>query len=61
MADAVSAVGADLVILPVSVSRPSLFDRVRGNTLAAFREALPVPVVVADHSGICVDAPVPAG
>jgi hypothetical protein len=61
MADAVSAVGADLVILPASVSRPSLFDRVRGNTLAGFREALSVPVVVADRSGVSIDATIPAG
>lgn len=56
MADAVSAVGADLVILPASVSRPSLFDRVRGNTLAGFREALSVPVEIADRSGVTIDA-----
>jgi hypothetical protein len=61
MADAVSAVGADLVILPASVSRPSLFDRVRGNTLAGFREALSVPVAVADRSGVSTEATVPAG
>jgi hypothetical protein len=61
MADAVSAVGADLVILPTSVSRPSLFDRVRGNTLDGFREALAVPVAVADRSGISTDVTVPAG
>lgn len=61
MADAVSAVGADLVVLPASSSRPSLFDRVRGNTLDGFREALAVPVVVADQGGIWADATVPAG
>lgn len=61
MADAVSAVGADLVILPTSVSRPSLFDRVRGNTLDGFREALAVPVAVADQSGVLTVATVPAG
>jgi hypothetical protein len=61
MADAVSDVGADLVIMPASVARPSLLDRVRGNTLAGFREALSVPVAVADRSGISTDATVSAG
>lgn len=61
MADAVSALAADLVILPTSVSHPSLFDRVRGNTLAGFREALSVPVAVADQRGVSTDATVRAG
>ena len=61
MADAVSAVGADIVVLPTSVANPSLFDRVRGNTLAGFREALSVPVIVADRSGVTADATVAVG
>lgn len=61
MVEAVAAVGADLVIMPAAASRPSLFDRVRGNTLAGFREALSVPVAVADESGVSTEATVPAG
>jgi nucleotide-binding universal stress UspA family protein len=37
----------DLVVLPASMERPSLVDRVRGNTVERFRAALPVPVLVA--------------
>ncbi len=61
MDDAVSAIGADLVILPAPASRPSLLDRVRGNTLAGFREVLSVPVAVADRSGVSADVTIPAG
>jgi hypothetical protein len=61
MADAVSTFGADLVILPASVSKPSLFDRVRGNTLDGFRAALSIPVVVADRNGVASASPAAAG
>ena len=61
MTEAVEAVGADLVVLPASVSQPSLFDRVRGNTLTGFRDALSVPVTVADQRGVSAEATAPAG
>lgn len=47
MAEAVERFGVDLVVLPSSMERPSLVDRVRGNTADRFRESLPVPVLVA--------------
>jgi hypothetical protein len=47
MSEAVERFAVDLVVLPASMERPSLVDRVRGNTVERFRAALPVPVLVA--------------
>ncbi len=52
MVEAVERFGADLVILPTSAAEPTLFDRVRGNTLERFRSALTVEVALADASGV---------
>jgi hypothetical protein len=58
MADAVERFGADLVILPSSLERPSLIDRVRGNTLERFRAGVPTQVAIAGPQGVEL---VPAG
>lgn len=52
MAEAVSRFGADAVVLPMSLLSPSLFDRVRGNTIDRFRASLPVELLVADEDGV---------
>ena len=52
MADAVERFGAELVILPAALERPSLLDRVRGNSLERFRTALAVEVVAASPDGV---------
>lgn len=47
MAEAIRRFGVDAVVLPDSISRPSLVDRVSGNTIDRFRDRLSVPVVIA--------------
>lgn len=52
MAEAIDRFGVDVVILPASMSAPSLVDRVRGNTLDRFRSALAVDILVGDAGGV---------
>ncbi|MCV0402337.1 MAG: hypothetical protein K5924_01370 [Chloroflexi bacterium] len=52
MAEAVSTFGADAVVLPSSLSNPSLLDRVRGNSIERFRSSLSVEVLVGDAHGV---------
>lgn len=52
MADAVRRFDAELVILPAALARPSLIDRVRGNTLDRFIHELPVEVAAATSAGV---------
>lgn len=54
MAEAVRRFGANLVILPAALQRPSLLDRVRGNTLDRFRSELAVEVATASRAGVAV-------
>ncbi len=52
MAEAVDRFGAEAVVLPSSLASPSLFDRVRGNSIDRFRAALSVDVLIADAGGV---------
>ncbi len=48
MAEAIERFDVSVVILPGSMSQPSLINRVRRNTAERFREALDATVIVAD-------------
>lgn len=52
MAEAVDACEADTIILPSSIERPSLVDRVSGNTLDRIRKALTVSIAIGDQDGV---------
>lgn len=51
MRDAVDRYTPDVVFLPAHIASPSLFDRVRGNTLRALMSAIDAPVRLVDDDG----------
>ena len=51
LAAACEVLDAERVVLPSALATPSLIDRVRGHTLAAFRRRVPARITLADLDG----------
>lgn len=51
MADAVERFDVGVVALPADVAEPTLIDRVRGNSLTAFRSRIDTPILLVHDSG----------
>ncbi len=51
LAAACEVLDAERVVLPATLAAPSLIDRVRGHTLAAFRRRVPARISLADLDG----------
>ena len=56
MRDAIARHTPDAVFLPAHLARPSLLDRVRGNTLTAIAKVVDVPIRLVDEAGTVVSA-----
>lgn len=57
MRDAFDRYAPDTVFLPAHIANPSLYDRVRGNTLRSLTSAIDAPVRLVDHEGGVEPAP----
>lgn len=57
MRDAVSRYTPDVVFLPAHIAKPSLYDRVRGNTLRSLQSAIDGPIRLVDRDGGVEAAP----
>ena len=51
LAAACELLDAERVVLPAALATPTLIDRVRGHTLAAFRRRVPARITLADLDG----------
>jgi hypothetical protein len=56
MAAACQRLGVDRVVLPDTLARPTLRDRVLGRTLAGFQDRLPAKITLVNDQGALVDA-----